>query len=148
MFPPPCLDGESQEWSIKGLSLAPIKVEGKTPADFSDNKQGMKRPESTKHRAAKVHLNAPRFHCKFEDAENGTGWSQRCTTSTLWKEQSFSYSLLAAVSHRLPFWGTSEPVQPSKLKCRSQITMQVIWFYLPFTSGFSLSKGRLMCNGM
>lgn len=51
-----CSAGQSREWSIKGLNLAAVNVEGKTPADFSDGKQGMKRPESTKHGDAKVHV--------------------------------------------------------------------------------------------
>lgn len=47
-------------------------------------------------------------------------------TNALWREHSFSYSLLAAVSQSFPFWDTNEPVQLSKLKCRSQITVLII----------------------
>lgn len=127
--------------ALKGSTLPPLKVTGNTTADFSDSKQDEKAWNQN------IHMPRP---LKPKDLIPTIGTAQHKAngiTNALWREHSFSYSLLASVSHSFPFWGTREPVQLSKLECRRQITVLIIWFYLPCTSGFPLSKGRLFCDG-
>lgn len=128
--------------ALKGSTVLPLEVTGNTIADFSGSKQDERTWNQN------IHVPKP---LKPKDFIRAVGTAQDKANgikNALWREHSFSYSLLAAVSQSFPFWGTGKPVQLSKPKCRSQITVLIIWFYLSCTSGFPLSEGRRFCDGM